>query len=204
MEVLQESNNFYNKHADEFSSSRFRIWKHVREFLDNLSPNTKVLEIGCGNGKNMRYRNDLDFYGIDSSEVLVDICKKKGLNVIHGDARKLPYDNNSFDSIIMIAVIHHINPDEHNLILNEIERILKPDGKCLITNWAVEQPSDAKRDFIAGLNYVKWKGKESEPLPYWIMDENMTKEFKLKLPSKLDCYKITWDVGNWEFWLNKI
>lgn len=198
-----ESNTFYNKHADEFSVSRFRIWKHVRQFLDNLLPNTKILEIGCGNGKNMKYRDDLDFYGIDNSEVLVDICQKKGLKVIHGDALKLPYDDNSFDAIIMIAVIHHINPNEHNIVLNEISRVLKPDGKCFITNWAVEQPSDTKRNFHVGLNMVTWKGKENEPLPYWIMDEKTTHEFKHKLPSSLICKDITWDAGNWEFFIVK-
>ena len=53
---------FYDIHAEDFSKSRFSIWPHVKDFLDKLSPKSKVLDIGCGNGKNMAYRNDIQMY----------------------------------------------------------------------------------------------------------------------------------------------
>jgi SAM-dependent methyltransferase len=84
---------FYDIHAADFSKSRFRIWPLVKQFLDSLPPNSKVLDIGCGNGKNMKYRNDLQMYGIEYSQALTDICIKDGLNVIQGDALTLPFEN---------------------------------------------------------------------------------------------------------------
>jgi SAM-dependent methyltransferase len=196
--------SFYDIHATDFSKSRFRIWPGVKNFLDSLPPNSKVLDIGCGNGKNMKYREDLQMFGVEHSHALTDICLKQDLRVIHGDAREIPFKDNSFDAIIMIAVIHHINPDEHHKVLSEIQRILVPGGKCLITNWAVEQPENAKRQFHKGLNMVTWKGKETVPLPYWVMDKNLAVEFTNNIPSGLKFMNLEWDAGNWNFTLQKI
>jgi methionine biosynthesis protein MetW len=194
--------SFYDIHAADFSRTRFRIWPGVRQFLDSLPSNSKVLDIGCGNGKNMLYRKDVQMYGLEHSKSLTDICLKRGLNVVQGDAHTLPFENESFDAIIMIAVIHHINPKEHVEILKEIQRVLRPGGKCLITNWAVEQPENAKRQFTKGLNIVTWKDKE-ETLPYWVMDKELVEEFIYNLPINLRSIQLDWDTGNWNFTLEK-
>ena len=197
---------FYDIYATDFSKSRFRIWPHVKQFLDDISSNSKVLDIGCGNGKNMKYgfqNKDLEMYGLEYSQVLTNICLKNGLNVIQGSALTLPFTDESFDAIIMIAVIHHIEPELHTKVLNEIQRVLKPGGKCLITNWAVEQPENTKRKFVQGLNIVTWKNKEDKPLSYWIMDKKVAEEFIHNLPSKLRYINLEWDAGNWNFILEK-
>lgn len=185
---------FYDIHATDFSKSRFRIWSQVKQFLDSLPPNSKVLDIGCGNGKNMKYQQDLQMYGLEYSQALTDICIKKGLNVIQGSALTLPFENESFDSVIMIAVIHHIDPILHNKVLSEIQRILVSSGKCLNTNWAIEQPPSAKRTFTNGLNMVKWKGKEDRPRLYWVMDKNLAKEFSNNLPNGIISVNLKWDA----------
>lgn len=195
---------FYDAHATDFSKSRFRIWPHIKQFLDSLPPNSKVLDIGCGNGKNMTYRKDLQMFGLEYSQSLTDICIQRGLNVIQGNALTLPFENESFDAIIMIAVIHHIDPILHIKVLNEIQRVLIPNGKCLITNWAVEQPENAKRQFVRGLNMVIWKGKEDNPLPYWVMDKELAEEFTNNLPNGLKFMNLDWDAGNWNILLTKI
>lgn len=195
---------FYDIHAQDFSKSRFRIWTAVRQFLDSLPTNSTVLDIGCGNGKNMIYgAQRLQMVGLEHSKALTDICMKQNLNVLIGDARNLPFKDNTFDAIIMIAVIHHINPSEHIKVLEEIHRVLKPNGTCLITNWAVEQPDDAKRKFVKGLNMVYWKGKEDQPLQYWIMDRTLAEEFTNNLPSGLKSLSLEWDAGNWNMVLLK-
>ncbi len=195
---------FYNRHAEDFSKSRFRIWPHVKTFLNHLPTGARVLDLGCGNGKNMTYRSDLDWVGLEQSPALCDICVERGLNVIQGDAaQRLPFSDGTFDAVIMIAVIHHIDPSRHCDVLNEIGRVLKPGKPCLLTNWAVEQPADSKRTFVAGLNNVVWKGKDSEPLPYWIMDEPLAEMFsKQKLQNSV-CEKWQWEAGNWEFYFRK-
>lgn len=194
---------FYDKYAEDFSKSRFRIWKQIQIFLDGLSAHSSVIDIGCGNGKNMLYRRDLNIVGLEYSQELCRICHLSNLNVIQGDARRLPFSDSSMDAAIMIAVIHHLEPDEHHIVLNEINRVLRQNGICLISNWAVEQPSYSKRTFHSGLNIVKWKNKEDEPLKYWVMDEKDAMQFVDKLPSTLKCITKQLDEGNWYFLLQK-
>jgi ubiquinone/menaquinone biosynthesis C-methylase UbiE len=47
----------YNKIAKEFDKTRVSVWSSVKNFLDALPVESTVLDIGCGNGKNMLYRN---------------------------------------------------------------------------------------------------------------------------------------------------
>ena len=123
------------------------------------------------------------------------------------DLHDIPFEDNTFDAIIMIAVIHHLDPAEHINVLSEISRVLKLHGRALITNWAVEQPTAQKtstpRTFAPGLNMVLWKGKETAPLPYWIMDKTIADEFIKNLPQPLKALDLTWSAGNWEFWIQK-
>ena len=194
---------FYETHAQDFSRTRFRIWPSVKHLLDGLPPYSTVLDIGCGNGKNMLYRKDLTTTGVEKSEELCRICRNRGLNVVQGDALSLPFKESTFDAVIMIAVIHHIPPEKHSIVLKEIQRVLKPGGQALITNWAVEQPPASKRTFTRGLNMVEWKGKEDKPLPYWVMDREIAEEFIHKMPEGILCKNITWSAGNWIHYLEK-
>ena len=69
----------YNKIAVEFDVTRVRIWGSVKKFLNEIIINTINLDNGCGNGKNMLYRPELTFKGIDISIEQVNICQKKVL-----------------------------------------------------------------------------------------------------------------------------
>jgi hypothetical protein len=51
----------YNYIAKEFSDSRYRVWKGVAKFLDSIELNTINADIGCRNGKNMKYITDKSF-----------------------------------------------------------------------------------------------------------------------------------------------
>jgi ubiquinone/menaquinone biosynthesis C-methylase UbiE len=57
----------YDKIADQFNNTRYKIWGSVKTFMDALPINSSVLELGCGNGKNMLYRSDINIKGIDIS-----------------------------------------------------------------------------------------------------------------------------------------
>ena len=138
----------YNKIANKFSETRYSVWKSVISFLNDIPENATVIEVGCGNGKNMLLRDDLRFYGCDISIEFVKICKEKGLNVIEANNLCLPYTDNSFDYSLSVAVIHHLSSDEHRLdAINELVRITKPKGKIFIEVWAFEQEDANKFDF---------------------------------------------------------
>ena len=141
----------YSKIAQDFSNTRYSIWKKVKEFLDNIPVNSLVGDIGCGNGKNMTYRNDrLRYIGLDACPEFVEICKKRGLDVQEGNILTLPYENNFFDSIICIAVIHHLKTRENRInAFGELIRVSKNDGVMLVYVWSINRYDETERRSFA-------------------------------------------------------
>jgi len=161
---------FYNTIANEFDKTRVRLWSCVISFLNSFPSNSKILDIGCGNGKYMNYRNDLIFKGIDISIKLVDICRNKGFDVIKAPMTSIPFDNNSFDGVICIASYHHLTNDEdRKKTLDEIYRILKNNGYAFIEVWSKEQTDNSNKNslnFVRKSNLVKWTSKKTGDIYY--------------------------------------
>lgn len=117
----------------------------------------RVLDIGCGTGSNLRLLRDRGFQnyiGLDSRENALMYCSKKGFGrVVKGDACALPFQDGTFDFILATDVIEHIDDDA--LTVREIARVLKSDGKVLITVptfqslWGVHDDlSEHKRRYV--------------------------------------------------------
>jgi SAM-dependent methyltransferase len=137
--IEQATVDNYGIVSTRFDRSRYAIWPGVKEFLDSLPSQTKILEIGCGNGKNMIYRLDLQFTGIDPCEELLAICKLKGLNVNYGIATALEIDDDSYSASLSVAVIHHLSTHYRRLhAVNEMIRITSPGGKVFIQVWSTD------------------------------------------------------------------
>lgn len=163
MNYSEQTKEIYNEIAPKFDTSRVRIWPCVKKFLDSFLPSSLILDVGCGNGKNMLYRTDLNFNGIDFSIKLVEICKNKKLNVIEASMTNIPFNNNYFDGVIVVASYHHLsNDDERKQTLDEIYRVVKPGGRILMVVWAIEQPEDSKFHFTKSDELVKWYSVESK------------------------------------------
>ncbi|KRE29679.1 methyltransferase type 11 [Paenibacillus sp. Soil522] len=48
------------------------------------------------------------------------------------DSKRFPFDNESVDYILIIAVLHHISSDEISSYMKEFQRILKPNGTIVV------------------------------------------------------------------------
>ena len=112
--------------------------------------NDIVCDAGCGNGKNIKYfNNKCKMIGFDKCEKLVEICKRNGYNVCNDDILNTSYNNETFDFIICIAVIHHLNTEEKYIdAINELLRILKINGELLFTLWAYESDIYSKKKIL--------------------------------------------------------
>tara|TARA_R110001599_G_scaffold253388_1_gene453631 strand:- start:672 stop:1373 length:702 start_codon:yes stop_codon:yes gene_type:complete len=189
----------YNKIASEFSKIRAIHWPWIDEFMGTIREYSKILDLGCGNGRNMTYENMI-FTGYDSSEEFIQICKSRGLDAVEGDMCNLPFETNSFDHIICIASFHHlITPERREKALEEMVRILKPGGKILLSVWSKTQPQKTKRVFNYGNVLVPWKSREggrnqSYFRYYYIFKlEELEELFK---SAKLKIENYVWDYGN--------
>jgi tRNA (uracil-5-)-methyltransferase TRM9 len=122
-----------------------------------------VLEVGCGNGKNLEYISktypNVHVSGCDMCEKFVEITSKKGIDCCVADNLKLPYAPGEFDVVLSVAVIHHFSTQERRIqAIQELFRVLKPGGKLFIQVWALEQPPKSKRHFATQDEFVPWKG----------------------------------------------
>jgi alkylated DNA repair protein alkB family protein 8 len=197
--------NVYNKIAKEFSNTRYRPWTCVEKFLNNIESNSIIADIGCGNGKNMNYRKDCNFYGCDFSYELVQICLKKKLNVIEGDILNIPYKDNFSDYTICIAVIHHLSTKEMRLkAIEELVRITKSSGEIFILCWAMKQDTDSKRKFTEQENYIDFCDKSKKILGkrYYYIFQNQ--ELESLLPKNVEIIKSLYERGNYGIIIKKL
>ena len=92
----------------------------------------RILDVGCGTGANLKMLAQFGrAEGIDLSQQALDFCKERGLNgVQYGEAENLPFENGSYDLVTALDVLEHLDDDGTGL--NEIYRVLRPNGRALI------------------------------------------------------------------------
>ncbi len=196
--------NIYENIAEHFNNTRSYTWNWIENYIKNITNNSLILDLGCGNGRNMLISKNHQFIGIDNCNKFIDICKKKELNIIKSDMCQLPFKDNSFDNCISIASFHHLcNNERRTKCLLEIYRILKPDSTLLISVWSKKQPEKTKRKFNNyGDNIVKWNkfGNIYERY-YYIFKIDEIKTLFNKCNFKI--LKYEWSCGNEIFILKK-
>lgn len=101
--------------------------KDYNDIIELIKPNSKILDLGCGNGALMyRLLNEKKCItkGIEISESGVEICKSRGLDVIQGRIDvSLPFEDNEFDFSICHITIQMVMYPE--VLLSEMKRISK-------------------------------------------------------------------------------
>ncbi|KAJ8410812.1 hypothetical protein AAFF_G00187690 [Aldrovandia affinis] len=153
----------YEEIASHFSSTRHSPWPRVTDFLQSLPPGSVLADVGCGNGKYLGIHPDAWAMGCDRSHSLVQICAGRGLQAFVSDALNVPLRSGVCDACISIAVIHHFSTQERRLAaVNELVRLLRPEGRALIYVWALEQEYNKQRS-----KYLKEKdvGQEESNEP---------------------------------------
>ena len=138
-------NSFYLKTdadvVDDNNLTRQEIDAFVK--ILNLSPDDKILDLCCGQGRHsleLGKRGFKNVEGIDRSHYLIQkarqSAKKDNIEVKfrEGDARKLPFTHDAFDVVLILGnsfgYFETINDDLR--VLKEVFRVLKPRGRVLI------------------------------------------------------------------------
>ncbi|MBI2105999.1 class I SAM-dependent methyltransferase [Candidatus Woesearchaeota archaeon] len=153
-QIAKSWDNFRHKPLEELKSLN---WKKG-----------KILDIGCGNCRNLLPFKNFGCYGIDFSEEMLKQAKnftKKNnfkVNLKLASAEKISYKDNLFDYVLAIAILHHLKNPE--IGIKEIHRVLKNNGEAYITIWNKLQ---LKLLFKRKETYVPWKQKSQTLMRYY-------------------------------------
>jgi SAM-dependent methyltransferase len=147
-----------------------------------LKPHEQVLEVGCGLGRMaiplMNYLKEEQGGSYDGFDIVpkgIQWCRKKitpiaphfqfqladiynygynpGGKFLAADFR-FPYDDDSFDFVLLTSVFTHMLPRDMEHYLEEISRVLKKEGRCLITYFLLN--SESQQAIDAGTSNIEF------------------------------------------------
>lgn len=140
LKLLQKTKSDYDKLAVLFQEKRSFLTPdilYLKKFAEN---GDKILDLGCGFGRlNEVFKDlDIDYIGTDISSKQIKLAQQTYPNKKFLQSKLLiqPFEDNVFDKVFCLSVIHHIPSKKlRGQFLNEIKRILKPEGQLILTAW---------------------------------------------------------------------
>lgn len=137
------------EYAEEYARKHQKMTERFgQEYAEKLSARGfqggRIIDVGCGSGAtNILLAEkfiDSEIVGIDLSDPLLQLANQNAHEANLGervrfekaDVQQIPYEDNSFDVVLNLNMVHLVeNPVQ---MLNEIERILAPDGYLFIAD----------------------------------------------------------------------
>src|SRR6185437_5123750 len=100
---------------------------------DNVAEGSKVLDLGCGAGMlALLKRKGVTLTGVDLSAECALAARRNGYDATFTtELSSLPFAAASFDYVVSLDVLGHIEADEKDAVLAEIKRVLRPGGVTL-------------------------------------------------------------------------
>ena len=125
--------------SDEKNRYSIQLYHLVATSVDISGKN--ILEVGCGRGGGLSYisRNlsPNSAIGVDLNKKAINFCNKKysseRIKFLQANAQKLNFQDNTFDVVINIESSHRYS--QVDIFLNEVHRVLKPDGVFLFADF---------------------------------------------------------------------
>lgn len=112
--------------------------RRVEMCLEQCSGGNRVLEVGYGTGVSFfnlakKYR---EIHGVDlkaNADKIASLFESKGLKVSlrQGSLLDLPYQDDFFDTVLLISILEHIHPQQLEKAFEEIRRVLRPGGQVV-------------------------------------------------------------------------
>jgi ubiquinone/menaquinone biosynthesis C-methylase UbiE len=132
----------YNTVAVEYAAVRGEVWPTEAPWQPAAPVGGRVLDIGCGDGRAVALfaGQAVEYEGLDASTELINLARRDHADHLAtfrvGSMLSLPYENESFDSVLILSSLHHMpSAAERRQALLEATRVLKPGGHLYMTNW---------------------------------------------------------------------
>lgn len=135
----------------------------ARELLKIAVPESKILDYGCGFGRNIRYLKNNGIKKIDGCETpaqLDNIDKSKFQDVILKTADYYKENNKKYDYILCCHVLNVVDDSIKKQILDDMYTLLNKGGQAVIQVRTEADVASAKSKEKCGDGWIIKKGKE--------------------------------------------
>lgn len=130
--------NWTGERLETFINSRDTV-EHLHRYAvaSEYIKDKVVLDIACGEGYGSNLMSEVAsyIYSVDIDDETVQAARlkynKNNIKFITGSASSIPVDSNSIDVVVSFETIEH--HDKHDEMLEEIKRVLKPNGLLIIS-----------------------------------------------------------------------
>jgi SAM-dependent methyltransferase len=130
-----------NKVLEQFGNLDIYVFDQLLK--GNIIPKSKILDAGCGSGRNHYHfiKEGYDVSAFDLNAEALENARNTAKELYYpnldqfkqGDITNIPFESNSFDFIINVAVLHFAKDRNHfEKMLSELVRVCKPGGKILM------------------------------------------------------------------------
>ena len=129
---------YYEENSDEYFNSTFNIdpGSFLNPLIENLSPGSTILDIGCGSGRDLLWFKNHGFKatGFERSSKLAAMARiHSGCEVIEGDFTTFDFSLYKFDCLVSIGAFVHLTHDELTSVLSSLLKLLNEGGLFLLT-----------------------------------------------------------------------
>jgi ubiquinone/menaquinone biosynthesis C-methylase UbiE len=126
--------DFYEEQRYHKAHSRAFHHQSVADMVRMVRLDGLVLDNGCGNGFLADVCRDIapaaQLVGIDISHGMLDFARKHHTRLVRGDSTRLPFADETFDTIFARSLLHHLPDPEAGV--REMARVLKPGGELVV------------------------------------------------------------------------
>lgn len=124
--------NVFDQRAKEYDQwfDEHPVWfqSEVNALAKAIPEKGLGLSIGVGTG---RFAEKFGIaHGVDPSENMLRVAKRRGIQTHIGKAEDMPFDNNTFEYALMVTTLCFL--DDIPKALDQIRRVLKPNGSLII------------------------------------------------------------------------
>lgn len=118
------------------------------DLLGELPADARLLDAGCGGGRPVlaRASETTDAVGLDFSGEQLRLAGEHAPTAdrMQGDMTTLPFSADSFDAVVAYWSVIHVPLADHQTVVDEFARVLRPGGRLLLcegtTEWVGENP----------------------------------------------------------------
>lgn len=134
----------FDEHAAEYDSwflqNRNVLQSEVDLLAGALKDPGRALSVGCGSGlfeMILREGHDIDVhFGVEPAQGMAEIAAKRGMEVQVGPAEELPFDDDSFDTVVFNGTPSYIG--DLRKAFTEAYRVLRSGGSIVVADVPAE------------------------------------------------------------------